>query len=325
MELVTGSGEWTYRVIHDWAKPPDGVSWGNTHAVQEDSHGRIYVFHTVHASSTKPYAMVVFDPAGQAITSWGEHFADGAHGMQLVREGSQEYLYLSDIRRRMVVKTTLEGEEIFRIGYPTESESYRPDPSAEAGPKYDEYGRVKYKPTNCAIAPDGSIYVADGYGSSHINRYRPDGAFVSTFGGPGSEAGQLLVPHGIWIDTRENPARVLVADRSNRRLQYFSLEGEQLGFVEGTVDLPCHFDEKDGVLLIPDLAARVTLLDRENNLLAHLGQGGPDYRQRRLLSRSHFIPGQFICPHGACFDGEGNILVTEWVETGRITKLERRQ
>ena len=116
---------------------------------------------------------------------------------------------------------------------------------------------------------------------------------------------------------------ILVADRSNNRLQYFDLAGNHLRFV-GDVDLPCHFDIfHDGTLLVPDLGARITLLDADNKLIAHLGVGSDDYRERRLLSREHFLPGQFVCPHGACFDHEGNIFVVEWVEIGRVTFLKK--
>ena len=78
------------------------------------------------------------------------------------------------------------------------------------------------------------------------------------------------------------------------------------------------------MLLIPDLAARVTLMDRENQVIAHLGEDTTgDYEERRKKSRGEFIPGKFICPHGACFDHKGNIFVAEWVEIGRITKLRK--
>lgn len=103
------------------------------------------------------------------------------------------------------------------------------------------------------MAPNGDIYVADGYGSHHINQYDKDGVFIRTFGGFGHGPGQLMCPHGIVVDTRSEEARVLVADRANNRLQYFSMDGEHLGFVGG-LELPCHFDEYDGLLVIPDLA-----------------------------------------------------------------------
>jgi len=121
-----------------------------------------------------------------------------------------------------------------------------------------------------------------------------------------------------------------VADRSNRRLQYFSLDGRVLGLVTAEMRLPCHFHQQDaaasvrGVLLVPDLEARVTLLDADNKLLAHLGDGwGPEGHALRDKARAQFVPGRFIAPHSAIFDRAGDIYVVEWVEVGRVTKLRR--
>ncbi|MEW5978830.1 MAG: hypothetical protein AB1898_23800 [Acidobacteriota bacterium] len=319
---VMGEGNWRFQVIHDWGELPGEVRYGNTHGVAEDSAGNIYVFHTVHETSPSRDAMVVFNREGQFVTSWGSEFAGGAHGLHLQREGDSEFLYLCDIARNLVVKTTLEGREVLRLGYPSESEAYQPKTGAPAGPKYDEQGQVKYKPTNVAVAPNGDIYVADGYGSHHINRYTKEGQYLQTFGGPGQEPGQLMCPHGIMVDTRAQPARVLVADRSNNRLQYFSLEGEHLGFAHG-VELPCHFAAWNGMLAVPDLVGKVTLLDQNNQVLLHLGTGASDFRDRRKLSRDHFLPGKFVSPHSACFDRSGDIFVVEWVEIGRVSKLVR--
>lgn len=85
---------------------------------------------------------------------------------------------------------------------------------------------------------------------------------------------------------------------------------------------PCHFDELNGVLLIPDLESRVTLFDRQNKLIAHLGDG-IHYKGVREKARDAFTAGKFVAPHGACFDHLGNIFVVEWVEVGRITKLRK--
>ena len=116
---------------------------------------------------------------------------------------------------------------------------------------------------------------------------------------------------------------LLVADRRNHRLQYFTLDGKHVKFSTG-VDLPCHFDDRHGVLLVPDLAARVTLMDRNDQVITHLGADATgNYRQLRVEAREKFIPGKFVCPHGACFDHKGNIFVVEWVEVGRVTKLQK--
>ena len=155
-------------------------------------------------------------------------------------------------------------------------------------------------------------------------RYDREGRYLQTFGGGQNEApGSLHCPDGIEIDARSGAEEVLVADRSNHRLQYFDLDGNHLRFAGG-VDLPCHFAIfRDGTLLVPDLAARVTLLDSANGVAGHLGTGPRNWRERRLLDHSHFPAGQFVCPHGACFAHEGSIFVAEWGEIGRVTFLKR--
>ena len=311
---VVGSGEFTYEVIHDWGTLPPNIRYGNTHGVCEDSHGHMYVHHTVHETSESHDSMVVFDAKGKFVRSWGREFRGGAHGLHLRREGGQEFLYLCDTKRAVVVKATLQGEEVWSLGYPKESPAYAPSPDGKL---------PKYSPTNLAIAPNGDIYVGDGYGSSFINVYNSKGEYLRTFGGKGSQAGQLDCPHGITIDARGAQPLLLVADRANKRLQYFSLDGKHLRFDYG-VNLPCHFSERNGVLVIPDLAARVTLLDRNNKVIEHLGEDASNtWATLRKEPRDKFLPGKFICPHGACFDHHGNIFVVEWVEVGRVTKLRK--
>jgi len=73
----------------------------------------------------------------------------------------------------------------------------------------------------------------------------------------------------------------------------------------------------------PDLEARVTLMDKNNKLLTHLGEDDSNtWGKLRKEPRDKFIPGKFVCPHSACFDKDGNIFVVEWVEVGRVTKLK---
>jgi sugar lactone lactonase YvrE len=310
--LVQGSGAHTYELVHDWGELPAHIKYGNCHGVKVDEAGFIYVHHTVHETSESQDTMVVFDPDGKFVKSWGPEFAGGAHGLHIDKEGNDEYFYFCDIQRAIVVKTTLSGEEVFTLGYPDVSEIYgRPDQNGE---------KITWKPTNLAVASNGDIYIGDGYGSSYIVQYDRKGEYIRTFGGPGDGPGRLQVPHGIIIDNRGGQETLLVADRSNNRLQWFTLDGEHIKF-GGGVNLPCHFDIRGDELLVPDLAARVTLLDGNNDVIAHYGEGPDDWRQRRTLSRENFMVGKFVCPHGACFDREGNIFVAEWVEIGRLTKM----
>ena len=313
---ILGEGSHKYEAIHDWGEVPADIKYGNTHGVVEDSQGRIYVHHTVNKASERHDTMVVFDSKGKFVKSWGKDFEGGAHGLHIRKEGSQEFLYMCDTKRAIVVKSTLDGEEVWTIRYPKESDAYKPGADGK---------QIRYSPTNLAIAPNGDIYVGDGYGSSYINQYNSKGEFIRTFGGKGKEAGQMDCPHGLIVDTRGKDPVLLVADRGNSRLQRFTLDGKHIDFVGGTT-LPCHFSMyKNGDVVIPDLGAKVTLLDKNNKVVAHLGDDSAagTWRNIRKEPREKFTPGKFVCPHGACFDRAGNIFVVEWVEVGRVTKLRR--
>src|SRR5580700_6176313 len=137
---IVGSGEFQYEMISDWGELPQGLAYGNTHGVCEDSQGHIYIHHTVNKTSEKHDTMVVFDADGKFVKSWGAEFEGGAHGLHIHKEGRDEFLYLCDTKRALVTKTTLAGEEVFTLRYPKESKEYGAAP-------------IKYSPTNLAIAP----------------------------------------------------------------------------------------------------------------------------------------------------------------------------
>jgi hypothetical protein len=305
--IILGSGDHQYECIHDWGQLPKALKYGNTHGVCEDAQGRIYIKHTVGAGAEIEDAIVVFDSDGKFIKSWGKDYKGGAHGLHIHTEGSEQFLYLCDPARGLAAKTSLDGEVVWQRGVPEESGLYN-----NAG---------EYHPTNVAVAPSGDVFIADGYGKSWIHRYNAKGDYLASFGGPGAERGQLACPHGLMIDTRGPEPMLIIADRSNRRLQYFTLGGHPRQIITDELRSPCHFHERNGDLLIPDLESRVTIFDKDNKLIAHLGDG--QNFALRDKPREQFIPGKFIAPHGAIWDHAGNIFVVEWVEVGRVTKLRR--
>jgi len=319
---ILGQGQHQYEAIHDWGELPRTIKYGNTHGVCEDSQGNIYIHHTVHAASESLDTMVVFDEKGKFIRSWGRQFKGGAHGLTLRKEGSEDFLYLCDYEHGIVTKRTLKGEEVFTLGYPAESEAYKPK---------DKSSTVAYRPTNVAIAPNGDIYVGDGYGSSFINQYNQKGEYIRTFGGLGKGDDQIDCPHGLWVDTRgvetsKDAPLLVVTDRGNSRLQRFTLEGKHVDSILGTSKMPCNLHERNGDVVIPDLLSKVIVIDRKNNVVATLGESEysrEDWSAVRNQAPGTFVPGRFVCPHGACFDHAGNIFVVEWVESGRVTKLRR--
>lgn len=305
--IQLGTGEFRFECIHDWLVPPAGYACGDTHGLTQDAKGNIYVAHTVHGSSKSPDAVLVFNRKGEFQRSWGAEFRGGAHGLDIRDEGGTEFLYHCDTRRRRVVKTTLDGEVVWERGMPKEAGVYASE--------------NRYCPTNVAFHPDGDLYVGDGYGSSYIHRYTKDGDYVATIGSPGNGEGQMACPHGLWIDSRDGTPKLLVADRSNRRLQYFTLDGEHLGFVTEGMRHPCHFKIRGDYVLIPDLHSVILVLDKQNKVVASLGDGHPT--QLRGAPREKFVPGQFVHPHDAIWLDNGDILVAEWVPIGRVTLLKR--
>jgi hypothetical protein len=312
---VLGQGEHTYEAIHHWGELPPHITWGDTHGVCIDREGLIYIKHRSRAAEPMD-AIAVFDDDGKFVRSFGKEYHTGGHGIDIRSEDGEEFLYLSDVGHNIVAKSTTKGEQIWKKGRPAEPGVYD-DPA------------VKYSPTNIAFAPDGGFYIGDGYGSHYIHQYDKDANWVRTWGGAGEEPGKMRTPHGLWLDNR--PGRepsLVVADRANARLQYFTLDGKHLGFVPD-VSFPADIDIRGDVLLCPDLHARVTLFDKQNQVLAHLGYDS-EWTEQVLADKfamrsepKRWQPGRFIHPHDACFDHDGNIYVVEWVPTGRVTKLVR--
>ena len=305
--LILGTGSHRYECVHDWLTPPADMKFGDTHGLAQDSKGRIYLCHTVHSDSPSSNTVCVYDEKGKFITSWGDRFKGGAHGLDIRKEGKDEFLYHCDIAHHQVVKTKLDGSVVWEMGAPAESEKYK-----DGAP---------YTPTNVAFAPNGDFYVGDGYGSHWIHQYDIKGNYIRTFGGQGSAPGQVTQPHGLWLDNRGKEPILAVADRGNRRIQYFTLDGKHIKFVTDGMRQPCHFSIRNGEMLVPDLDSIVTILDQDNKVVAQLGDGFPS--NLRDHPRSDFIPGKFIHPHDAIFLRNGDILVAEWVPIGRVTLLKK--
>ena len=310
--VIVGEGEHRYECVHNWGELPASIKWQTTHGVTVDDEGLVYIKHQGQGGAAMD-TIVVFDPKGKFVRSFGKGYFPGGHGIDVRKEGGEQFLYLSDIANRQVVKTNLKGEEIWKKGFPEEAKVYK-----------DKNG---YRPTNVAFGPDGGFYIGDGYGSSYIHQYDKDAKWIRTWGGSGKDPGKMQTPHGLWLDNR--PGRevsLVVADRGNARLQYFTLDGKHLSFVKD-VSFPAHFDIRGEVLMVPDLHARVSLFDKNNKVIAHLG----DDRDRILADKKFSIrgnekdwkPGKFVHPHDACFDKDGNIFVVEWVNTGRVTFMKK--
>jgi hypothetical protein len=136
------------------------------------------------------------------------------------------------------------------------------------------------------------------------------------------------VPHGIFLDERgvaqgKEPV-LLVCDRENNRLQAFGLDGSHKEVLQAEVRRPCKIARRGADLVVADLAGRVTILDEDNNVVAHLGDNpDPSKRAKNGVPKEDWRDGEFIAPHSACWDAEGNLYVMDWLALGRVSKLAR--
>jgi hypothetical protein len=320
--VTVGAGSYTYWWNSHWAQIPDFVTFsqhdgtpnGRTHGVTATDDGRIVVFNQSN------YGILFFHPDGTFAGTWDQFPSPrftGAHGLRLHREDGKQYLWLTDQESREVVKTTLDGQTVLSIDRPT-------------GGVYADKD-AKYIPTWAAQADNGTIYVADGYGSHHVSRYDRDGRYIDSFAGDATSpiAGIFKCPHAVWIGRRPQATGrdgqvVYITDRSNSKVQIYGLDWNFLNsFHQGH---PCDFDMgPGGELLVPDLFASVQLYDAADRPIVSLGLDPkrPGAAGWPNLPDAAYADGKFSSPHGGCFDRQGNIYIVEWRIGGRITKLTR--
>ena len=298
---LTGQGEWTYEVVPDWGHVPGHDHIGSTHGgIVIDQSGKVYV------STDGPNGLIVYNSDGSFIKTFGKK-SRRYHGLNIYQENGQEYIYAAGMHH--VTKLDLDGNIILKI------EGAKQDPA-----------NTWAKATAVAVAPNGDIFIADGYGSSVIFKYDKTGTFIKQFGLRGREEGQFITSHGLTIDARDpsNPL-LMVCDRENLRLQHFDLDGNFVNVAINGLRRPCAAAIWKDYVLVAELAGRAVILDKDNQIISVLGDN-PDTTQRAnfKVPPEQWQDGVFTAPHGCSFDHEGNVYIEDWNKWGRITKLVRK-
>lgn len=294
-----------YDADDHWAKLPAGWSWKEATAVAVDSRNRVFIF------NRGEHPVLVFDRDGTFLASWGAGQFVRPHGICI---GPDNAVYCTDDTDHTVRKFTPEGRLLLTLGtsgQPSTTGATSMDfrTIVRAGPPF-------HYPCNVALAPDGRIYVCDGYGNACIHVFTPDGRLQFSWGEPGSGPGQFHIPHGIAIDPR---GTVYVADRENSRIQRFDETGKYLD--EWTdVARPCQVCIADGGTRVyvaelgyragmwpgttaptPDATGgRLSVFDGDGKLMVRWG-GGDD----------PCAAGDFFAPHDVCVDSRGSVYVAE--------------
>jgi DNA-binding beta-propeller fold protein YncE len=292
-----------FEVIAGWEKLPKDYMHKDVDGVGVDSKDNVYLMTRMDAR------VLVYDREGNFVRSWGEDvFTPRTHGVAVV----DDYVYSVDDGDHTVRKFTLEGKQLMMIGTPGESSDTGYDGKTIAS--ITKGGAPFNRPTDVAIAPDGEIYVCDGYGNARVHRFKADGTFIQSWGEPGINPGEFNLPHGIGISP---DGRIFVADRENDRIQIFSREGkfiEMWTHVQRPTDIA--FDNEGRVYVSElwwrvgqtsftnskinyDLPGGIRVLDLQGNVLSH------------WCSADREANGNFVAPHTLCVDSRGDLYVGE--------------
>lgn len=190
-----------YEVDPSWPERPEGMPWGQMPGVAVDARDQVWLF-----TRTNP-PVQVFTAEGKFVRAWGEGLLTSAHYLKIDRDGN---VWAADLGLHVVRKFTPEGKLLMTLGTP--------------GEKGEDERRLN-KPTDMVLAPDGSIFVSDGYGNARVVHFDREGKFVKSWGSLGTGAEQFSIPHAIAMDSK---GRLYVADRNNVRVQVYSQAGELL-------------------------------------------------------------------------------------------------
>jgi hypothetical protein len=301
-----GCGIMTFETVPGWGLRPDGTSaLGPTHgAVVIDKEGNIYV------SANK--GVVVFDESGKVIREYlGDNYSQ-LHDMEIRNEEGTDYIYGARNNNAEGIKFKAHGGEIvLRLPFPKES----------------GLNLMKFNPTAITVAPKGDIFLADGYASDYIFKFDKSGKYLKHFGQKGNGLKEFSTAHGMTLDTRYDPPRLLFCDRNHApkgRLLHYDLEGNFIEEVITGLGMPTSAAIQGDYVSVPDLHGRLVILDKNNTIMAVLGHNpDPAKRVNYNVPQDQWIEGIFSGTHGSYWDKDGNLYVQDWNVSGRIMKLVR--
>jgi len=301
ISTATFAAELKYSLAPDFFEQnPGDKPLGPCHGgVVLDKKGNIYV------TTDTERGIVVFSPKGKFLRALGP---TRIHALEIRTEKGEEYIYAARPADHEVVKLKLDGEQLWAIHFPPEAGIYK-----------DEKG---FNPCAVTVAPDGSIFIADGYGANYVLKFDKDRKFVKAFGGPGEAEGKFKTCHGIGLDTRQGKPLLLVCNRNNNRVEYWDLDGNFVKVIQKDLRMPAAVHIRGDLAVFPELQGRVTVLDKAGNIVAQVGDN-PNEKQRANfgLPPDQWKTGICNSPHGASIDKKGNLVVSEWSQFGHLHKF----
>jgi hypothetical protein len=301
-----GCGIMTFDTVPGWGLGADGKS------VLGGTHGGVLVDKAGNVFTSVNKGVVVFSSEGKMIRSFIGAEYTRMHDIEIREENGVEYIYGARNQSREGVKfRASDGKIVMNLPFPKES----------------GLNPIKFNPTAVTVAPNGDIYLADGYASNVIFRFDKNGKYLSHFGEKGNGLKQFNTAHGMTLDTRYDPPRLLVCDRNHKpkgRLLHYDLDGKFIEVVVTGLGMPTSVAVHGDYVSVPDLHGRVVILDKSNTIMAVLGHNAnPKTRANYGVKQKDWIEGVFSGTHGSYWDNSGNLYVQDWNVDGRIMKLVR--
>ena len=287
--------------------PADGSHHGPSHGgAAVDKAGNYYI------STDTEKGILVFGKDGKYKRCFGP---SNMHGIFLARERDGEYIYGANPGKHEVIKLKTDGKVSWTMGYPTESGIY-----TNAG---------EFNPTNMVSMPDGTIFVADGYGKNYIHKYDKNRKYIKSFGGPGgnpAEDGKFNRCHGLAVDLRGKKPGLIVCNRESGKVESWDADGNLIKVLQRHLRMPAAAHVYGDYVAVAELQGRVTILGKDGSVVAYLGDN-PNESQRANygLDPSMWTTGIINSGHGVVIDHDGNVIVSEWTQFGRIHKFSVSQ
>jgi len=301
-----GCGHMTFDTVPGWAIGSDGKSvLGSTHGgVAVDKSGNIYT--SAHAG------VFVFSPDGKVVRKFlGDQYAD-MHDIKYRDEPEGEFIYAARNTKAEGMKfNAVTGEIVLKLPFPKES----------------GLDLKRFSPTAITVAPNGDIFLSDVYASDHIFKFDKTGKYIKHFGEKGNGLKQFNTAHGMTLDTRYEPARLLICDRNHQpkgRLLHYDLDGNFIEEVVTGLGMPTSAIVQGDHVSVPDLHGRLVILDKSNTIIAVLGHNpDPKTRNNFNVPQDKWIEGIFSGTHGSAWDKDGNLYIQDWNVSGRLMRLNK--
>ena len=206
---VLGSGDYRYQRVESWPNLPRNWQFGLASDGAVNSKDEIFIF------SRGIHPITIWDIEGNFISSWGEGEFGSPHGIFI---DPDDNVWLVDSNYHLVTQHKPDGEILNTWG-------------RKLQPSASYLGKPFNMPSGLAFAPNGEIFVSDGYGGHRVHKFNSKGELMHSWGKQGSGPGEFALLHNIWVDKN---SRVYICDRENDRIQIFSENGD---FIEEWTDL----------------------------------------------------------------------------------------